>query len=139
MQRCNAAKPLHLADRKVAHSNGADLPLLQECMHCLRSFFDRDQWVGPMNLIDVNVIGSKPAQGIINLPQDAGAARIARYSSAVPLKSGLGGNKHVRAQAAFGNRLAYDLLGTAESIGRSRVDEVDAVLECGPDGSDRLG
>src|SRR4030088_2395776 len=91
-----------------------------------------------MNLIDVNVIGSKPAQRILNFPHDAGAAGVARHSSVFPLKSGLGGDKHVRAQPAFGDRPANDLLGTAESIDRSRVDNVDAMLECGLDGSDRL-
>src|SRR5258708_8333539 len=92
-----------------------------------------------MNLIDVDVIGSEPAQGILDLPQDAGTAGIARYLSTVPLKSGLGGNKHVRAQPAFGDRPANNLLGAAESIGRRRVDNVDAMLECGPDGGDRFG
>src|SRR5258708_34951234 len=91
-----------------------------------------------MNLIDVNVIGSKPAQRILNLPHDAGAAGIAGYFSTLPLKSGLGGNKHVRAQPAFGDRPANDLLGAAESLDRGRVDNVDAMLECGLDGSDRF-
>src|SRR4030088_2745938 len=91
-----------------------------------------------MNLIDVDVIGPKPAQRFLTLPHDAGAAGIARYSSTLPLKSGLGGNKHVRAQPAFGDRPANDLLGAAESIDRSRVDNVDAMFECGLDGSDRL-
>src|SRR5258707_2964550 len=55
-----------------------------------------NQRVGPMNLIDINVIGSQPAQGILNFAQDAGTAGIARYSSTLPLKSGLGGDKHLR-------------------------------------------
>src|SRR5882724_12632573 len=91
-----------------------------------------------MNLIDVDVIGSKPAQGILDFPHDAGAAGIAGYFSAVPLQSGLGGNEHVRAQPAFGDRLADDLLGPAESVDRGGVDNVDAMLECGPNGCDRL-
>src|ERR1700730_11789360 len=119
MQRRNAAKPLHLADRKIAHSDGANFPLLEQRVHRFRGFFDRNQWVGPMNLIDVNVIGSKPAQGILNLPQDASAAGIARYSSALPLQSGLGGNKHFRAPT-LGERPANDLLGPAKSIDRGR-------------------
>ena len=91
-----------------------------------------------MNLINVNVIGLKPAQGIFHLPHDAGTTGVARYSSTLPLKSGLGGNQHVRAQATFGDCLAYDLLGTAESVDRGRVDYVDAMLEGGPDGRNRL-
>ena len=68
MQRRDAAKPFHLDDRKIAHSDGADFPLREQCVHCVRGFFDRNQRVGPMNLIDINVIGSKPTQRILNLP-----------------------------------------------------------------------
>ena len=92
MQRRNAAKPLHLADRKVAHSDGADFPLREQHEHYVSGFFDRNQWVRPMDLIDIDVIGSKPAQGIFDLAHDAGAAGVARYPSALPLKSNLGGN-----------------------------------------------
>ena len=85
-----------------------------------------------MDLIDVDVIGLKPAQGILDLAHDAGAAGVARYPSALPLKSGLGGNKHVRAQPAFGDRPANDLFGAAEAIDRGGVDNVDAMLEAQP-------
>ncbi len=97
MQRRDSAKPFHLADRKVAHSDRADFPLREQHMHCISGFFDRNQWVGPMNLIDVNVIRSKPAQRILNLLHDAGTAGIARYPSSLPLQSDLGGDDHVRA------------------------------------------
>ena len=132
MQRRDAAKPLHLDDREIAHADGADFPLREQRVHCVRGFFDRNQWIRPMNLIDVDVVGSKPAQGILDLAHDAGAAGIARYPAALPLQSGLGGNKHVRAQPAFGDRLANDLFGAAESIDRRRIDDVDAMLEARP-------
>ena len=92
-----------------------------------------------MNLIDVDVIGSKPAERILNLSQDAGAAGVARYFPAIPLQSGLGRNQHVRAQPAFGDRLADDLFGAAKPIDRSGVDNIDAMLECAPDGGDGFG
>src|ERR1700720_3493086 len=99
MQRRHAAKPVHLADRKIADSDGADLSLPEQRVHRLAGFFDRHQWVGPVNLIDIDVVGSQPAQGVIDLPHDAGAAGVAKYSSILPFKSGLGGNKHARASA----------------------------------------
>src|SRR3979490_529966 len=136
MQRRNAAEPFHLKDRKIARAEGADFPLLEQRVHGFRGFFDRNQRVGPMDLIDVDVIGSKPAQGILNLPHDASAAGIARYSSALPLKSSLGGNKHFRAPPTLGDRPANDLLGPAKSIDRGGIDDVDAMFECGVDGSD---
>src|ERR1700733_14020315 len=134
MQRRDAAKPLHLENRKVAHSDGADLALLQECVHCVSSLFDQNQRIRPVNLIDVDVIGSKPAQGVLDLAQDAGAAGIAEYPPVIPFQSGLGGNKDLSAQPAFGDCLADDLLRTAESLNRGGIDNVDAMLESGADG-----
>jgi hypothetical protein len=61
VQRGNAAKTLHLENREVAHSDGADFLLLQQRKHRFRGFFDHHQWIGPMNLINVDVVGSKPA------------------------------------------------------------------------------
>jgi hypothetical protein len=55
------------------------------------------------------------------------------------LKSGLGGNQHVGAQSAFGDRPANDFFGAAKSIDRGRIDKVDAVLKGGPDGGDGFG
>src|ERR1700692_982250 len=91
-----------------------------------------------MNLIDVDVIGSKPAQGVLDLPLDAGTAGIAGYFSILLLKPGLGGNKHLRAQFPF-DRLADDLLGAAKSIDRCDVTNIVPMLERGPDGGDGFG
>src|SRR5882757_8013271 len=139
MEWRDATKPFHLDHRKIAHADGADFPLCEQHVHCVRSFFDRNQRIGPVNLIDINVVGSKPAQGILDFAQDAGTAGIARYSSTLPLKSDLGSNNDVRAQAALGDRLANDLFRMAESIDRSRVHKIDAMLERGLDGSNRFG
>ena len=92
MQRRDAAKPFHLVDRKIAHTDGADLPLLEQRLHRVRGFLDRNQRVGPMNLIDIDVIGSKPAQGIFDLAHDAGAAGVAKYAAILPFESDLGGD-----------------------------------------------
>jgi len=60
MQRRDAAKPFHLADRKIAHSDGADFSLPQQRVHRIRGLFDRNQRVRPVNLIDIDVVGLKP-------------------------------------------------------------------------------
>jgi hypothetical protein len=51
------------------------------------------------------------------------------------LQSGLGGNQHVRTQPCFRDRVADNLLRTAKSVDRRGVDEVDAMLEGGADGT----
>src|SRR6202030_3134213 len=105
----------HPTDRQVNNARGEALP--SEPIELLHSgFFDRSQRIGPMNMIDVNVIGSKPAQRILDLPHDAGAAGIATYSSTLPLKSDLGGDTHARAQPTFGDRPADNVFGAAESL-----------------------
>src|SRR5260370_30591352 len=86
-----------------------------------------------MNLVDVDMIGSKPAQGILDLAQNPGTAGIAEYSSVLPFQPGLGGNKHARAQAARSNRLANELFRAAESVNRGGIDDIDAVFERSPD------
>src|ERR1019366_5507233 len=134
MQRRNAAELLHLADRKITDSDGPDLSLLEQRMHRLGCFFDRHQRVRPVDLVDVDVIRSKPTQGILDLLQDSRPAGITEYLSTLPFKADLGRNEHARAQLTLGYCPANDLLGAAESIGRGRVDDIDAVLQCGTDG-----
>jgi hypothetical protein len=133
MQRRCAAKTLHLLDRKVADPDRADRSPPEQRVHRLRGFLDRNQRVGPVNLIDVDMIGSKPAQGILDLLQDAGPAGIAEDASVLPIKPGLGGDEHLRAQAAPGDRLADDFLRAAKPVDRRRIDEVDAMLQRRPD------
>src|SRR5882757_3676779 len=108
-------------------------------MHRFRGFLDRHQRVGPVNLVDVDVIGSQPAQRILDLVQDARAAGIAEHASMLPFKAGLGGNEDAGAPAPFGDRLSDNFLGAAEAVDRRRIDDIDAVLQCRPDGRNGLG
>src|SRR6202023_1314129 len=63
---------------------------------------------------------------------------VAKYSSILPFKSGLGGNKHARAHAGLGDCPANDLLGSAESIDGGRVDDIVSMLQHGTDGGNRF-
>ena len=69
--------------------------------------------------------------GIHRSLADAAAAGIAEDLAVPPFKPGLGGDDDARAQAAIGDRLADDLLRTAEAIDGRGIDEVDAALERG--------
>jgi hypothetical protein len=92
-----------------------------------------------MNLVDFDVIGSKPAQGIFDFAHDPIAAGVAKDVAVSPFKPGLRGDQHARAQADFGNCSADDLFGAAETIYRRRIDDIDAVLKRGADRGHRLG
>ena len=63
-------------------------------MHRLSGFFDRHQRVRPMNLVDVDVVGAKPTQGILDLLQDPRPAGIAEYLSTLPFKADLRSDEH---------------------------------------------
>src|SRR5260221_13167737 len=136
MQRRYATKPLYLIDRKITHPDGTNLPLVVQGVHRLGGLFDRNQWVGPVNLIDIDVIGSQPAQGVLDFLHDARPTAIARNFIAVPLKSCLRGNNHVRAQLAVSDGLADDLFGSSKSVAWSRIDDVDAMLDRATDRCD---
>jgi hypothetical protein len=65
-------------------------------VHRLRGFFDPYQGVGPVDLIVIDVVGSKPAQGVLDLRQNAGPAGVAKGASIPPTLGGLGGNQNAR-------------------------------------------
>ena len=84
-------------------------------------------------MVDIDVVGSKPAQRVLNLPQDAGAAGITRHFSALPLQPGLGGNNHIRPQPRFGDAERQDVFRARVQhglhVGTSLVDgSVDETL-----------
>jgi hypothetical protein len=73
---------------------GPDLSLLEKRMHRQGGFFDRHQRVWPVDLVDVDVIGSKPTQGLLHFLQDSHPAGITKYPSILPFKSSLGGDEY---------------------------------------------
>jgi hypothetical protein len=56
-----------------------------------------------------------------------------RYYGSTTFQPDLGGNDHPRAQPTLADGPANDLFRAAEAIGRGRIDDIDAVIECGPD------
>ena len=52
LDRRDAAELLHLVDREVADTDGADLSLLVQRVHRLRGFFGRGKRVWPVDLVD---------------------------------------------------------------------------------------
>jgi hypothetical protein len=89
MDRRDPAKPVHLCDREIAHACCTDRSTLEQRQHRLGGFFDRHSWVGPVDLVDIDMIGSKPAQRIVDLAHDPFAARITKDFAISPFKSDL--------------------------------------------------
>src|SRR5262245_8056712 len=91
-----------------------------------------------MHLVDVDVVGAKPPQGCVDLLQDACTAGIAEHPPTLPFESDLGRDQHARTQVTFSDGLADDLFRAPEPVGRSGVDDVDAVLDRRADRANRF-
>jgi hypothetical protein len=63
----------------------------------------------------------------------------AKNAAILPFEPDLGSNNHLVAQATFGYRLADDLLRAAKSVGRSSVDDIDAMVQGSADGGNGFG
>ncbi len=138
MQRRNPTEALHLRDGEITNADGADLSLLIKHAHCLGGFLDGHQRVGPMDLIDVDIVGAQAAQRFIDLPQNPLAGCVSIDLAVAPLKTHLGGDDDLRAQARGSDRFADDLLGCAEAVRRGRIDQIDALIQSGADRGDRF-
>ena len=98
---------------------------------------ERDRRVRPMHLIDVDDIGLEAAKRILELAAQPRRRGVAQELAACPVEPDLGGDDRTRSPAAL-ERLADQLLGAAEAIARCGVDEIDAVIERGVNGADRV-
>src|SRR4029079_14351862 len=136
VQRRNAAELLHLRNRVIADADRADLALLVERQHCLCGLIDRDQRLGPMHLIDVDVVGPQPAQRVLALAHDSLAARIAKNLTVTPFQPDLGGDDRARAQTCPRDCLADNFFGATETINGCGIDESNAVFDRGSDRRD---
>jgi hypothetical protein len=74
VQLGDAAKSFDLRNREIADANGADFAVVEQRLHRSGGLFDRHQRIGPMHLIDVDVVSLQSPQRIRNLTQDAVAA-----------------------------------------------------------------
>ena len=87
------------------------------------------QRIGPVDLIDVDVICAQAAQRIIDFLHDPLAGRIAVNLTVTPFHSRLGGYDRLRAHL----RSAAPTISsaTAEAVNRRSIDQIDALIEGG--------
>ena len=76
-----------------------------------------------MHLVEIDDVGAQPPQRVLDLPADAGGTRIAKHRAALPLESHFGRDLHLVTQSTLRERLPDDLLGAAETVDGSGVDE----------------
>src|SRR5436190_66128 len=138
MERRRLPELLHLGDGKIAHTDGPYLSLLEQTTHHLRSLGNGCLRIGPMSLIDIDVVGLETFQRRVDLCQNPVAACVAKRLPLLPVEAYFGCNHCTLAQPGAGDGFADDFFGMSEAVNRRGVDEIDAVAERGLDGSNRL-
>ena len=119
---------LNVRLRKVGQADIADLSGLLDVRQRLGGFLNRNIVIRPVHLINVDMIGAKPLEAAVNLFHEAGTGEVvAGLVVFVPEQTGLGGDDHLVAQAAFLKDLSEHFLGMIPAIHRSNVEEIDAI------------
>jgi polysaccharide pyruvyl transferase WcaK-like protein len=90
-----------------------------------------------MDDVQVDVVGTEPAQALLHLMHDPAPRVAAAVRALAHREVHLGGENNVVAAAL--QRLADDLLALAGGVHISGVDEVDALVQGGVDDPDAVG
>ena len=90
--------------------------------------------VGPVDQIEVNVIGLQVPQGAFALPDHGLWGAVPDVGPALELRAALGGDDHLLPEAQVLEDLAHVALRRPRVVGRGGVDQVDAAVHGGPDG-----
>ena len=114
-----------------------DLACRDELLERAPRLLDRHVAVGVVELQKVELLAPEPTQALLAAMADRIGAQVHEVVSVVATqRSALGEDEHV---LAAGERAADDLLGVPPAVERSRVDPVDAAVQCGVDGPYRIG
>src|SRR5271167_3339535 len=80
----------HLFRRKIAHADSTNLTLLVEPTKCGGRLFNGDERIGPMQLIDIDVVGLQTVERILEFPENTLACRVPLDSAAGPVDAKFG-------------------------------------------------
>src|SRR5260370_7813125 len=80
----------HLVGRIVTDADGANLPLFVEFAKGGGCLLDGDEWVGPVHLIDIDIVRLETPERILELLKNALARGIAFDFPIHPIKSNFG-------------------------------------------------
>ncbi len=138
LDRCCLAKDIHLRGRIVADTDCAYLSRLVKLSHSRGGLFERNERIGPVDLIYVDVVGLQPAKRVLHFGCDPCSGCIAEDSPILPLQGNFCGDNNPVSAAAAGNGLADDLLRSAESVHRRGVDHRYPMVKSGMDRADRF-
>src|SRR5690606_39268907 len=144
MQRRDAAPPFHLLHVIVADADGPHLALLEQPVHGLRGIFHGRVRIGPVNLVDVDVVRLQVPQALLDLLADALGLGVAEHVFLlVPVHARLGRDDDlVTGYALFRQRRRSTRRRKSEATPRRGVGVANAHgqrLVYGPDGVFHFG
>ena len=122
--------PLGLDDLRSGVRRGADvadLALADEVGEGAEGLLHVGVGAGPVDLVEVDVVGAQAAQGVLDLAHDPAAGSAALVRVLAHRHEELRGEEHVVAAALAAP--PDDLLGHAAGVDVGGVDEVDAGVE----------
>ncbi len=148
-KRRDGSETLHLGDGEVADAECANLAGALKAEKNLGCFGDIDGGVGPVDLIEIDVVGVEATEAVLEFGEQArgreigddGGATLAAGGRRVfaPVEAGFGGEVEILAAAMLTDGLAEEFFGAAVAVDGSGVDEVDAVIDGGEEGVDGVG
>src|SRR5882762_4460814 len=135
VKRRDGSETRHLFWRIVAHTDSANLALFVKLAKRPGGLLDRNERVRPVHLVDINVVGSEPTQRILELLENALARGVAFDFALSPIDADFGGNDNA-VSATILEGIAHQFFGTTKAVDGRCVDQVDAQVECGMNGTD---
>src|SRR6266478_1907 len=128
----------HLVGRIVTDADGANFPLFVEFAKSGGCLLDGDERVGPVHLIDIDIVRLETPERILELLKNALARGIAFDFAIRPIESNFGGKDDVLSATTLAQGFAHDFFRTPIAVNGRCVDQVDALVECGMNGADGL-
>jgi hypothetical protein len=98
----------HLPRRMIARSDGANPALVVELTKRSSRLFDRKEEIGPVHLVDVNVVGLKTTERVLKFLENPFVCRIAFNFARGPVDADLGGEDNAFSLAILVQRFADD-------------------------------
>ena len=139
--RGDGAQPVEVGHAGIAQAAGADQAALAQAGQLLPPLGELLRRARVMDLIEVDALGAQAPQALLQLVADAGGGepREGARAPAHPRPAALGRDAHAVAIGASAERAADQLLGVAAAVERGGVQPVDAAVQGGVDGGQRVG
>src|ERR1700730_2343190 len=106
----------------IADSDGANLPLFVEVAKGSGGLLDGDQRVGPVHLVDIDVVRLKTTERILELLEDTWTRGVAFDFAIRPVDTDFGREDNVLPATVLAEGFAHDLFRTPIAVDGCRID-----------------